>query len=195
MIGLIETDWEIVQKVLRGDSNAFSQIVSRYKGAVYSLCYRMTNHQGDAEDLSQEVFIKAYQHLNKYNPQYKFSTWILRIATNTTIDFQRKKKVETYPLETTMTNQEETASAEAIFFHKENQGAIEKAIQGLPPDYRAIILLYHYYGLSYQELTVALGLPLSKVKNRLHRSRNLLKEQLKSIKEEGNPWTARQLQI
>ena len=94
-----------------------------------------------------------------------------------------------------MTTKEETASAEAIFFHQHNQGVIEKAIQGLPPDYRMIILLYHFHGLSYQELMIALELPLSKVKNRLHRGRNLLKEQLKSVKEEGNPWTARQLQI
>ncbi len=189
------TDWEVVQQVMGGESDRFSEIVSRYKKAIYSLCYRMIKNQEEAEDLSQEVFIKVYQYLKKYDPQYKFSTWILKIATNTTIDYLRKKKVETLPLEEEIQSKQESASAEIVYFHRHNKQLIEDAIQKLPADYRILVILYHQHGLSYQEIADTLKLPMSKVKNRLHRGRNLLKEQLKGIKEEGAQWTAKQVQI
>lgn len=190
-----ETDYEIVERILKGDSNAFSEIVNRYKKAVFSLCYRMIHNQEEAEDLAQEVFIKAYNYLNKYNPEYKFSTWILKIATNTTIDFIRKKKVETLPLDEEISTKQEGASAETIFFHHQNKKSIEDAIKALPIEYRALIVLFHQNGLSYNEISDHLNIPLSKVKNRLHRARNILKESLKNVKKEESQWTARQVQV
>lgn len=189
------SDWDVIQQILKGESQCYSEIVSRYKGAIYSLCYRMTQNKQEAEDLSQETFIKAYQNLKKYNPKYKFSSWILKIATNTTIDHLRKRRPETLLLEEEIQSKQEGASAEVVFFHHQNKKLIEEAIQKLPADYRILVILYHHHGLSYQDIADILKLPMSKVKNRLHRGRNLLKEQLKGIKEEGAQWTARQVQI
>lgn len=189
------SDWDVIQRILAGESELFSEILNRYKKAVYSLCYRMIKSQEEAEDLSQEVFIKVYQYLKKYDPQYKFSTWILKIATNTTIDYLRKKKIDTLPLEEEIESKQESASAEVVYFHRYNKLLIEKAINGLPEDYRILIILYHQHGLSYQEIADSVKLPMSKVKNRLHRGRSLLKEQLINIKGEGTQWTAKQVQI
>jgi len=182
------SDWEIIQQILQGNSELFREIVGRYKKAVYSLCYRMLKNNEEAEDLSQEVFIKTYNYLGKYDPSYKFSTWILKIATNTTIDYLRKKKVETLPLEEEIATKQEGVSAEAVYFHHHNKDLIQEAINQLPTDYRTLIVLYHQYGLSYKEIADSVNLPMSKVKNRLHRGRSLLKEKLSSIKEEGAQW-------
>ncbi len=190
-----QTDIEIVKEVLQGRSEAFRELVSRYKRAVYSLCYRMVQNNEEAEDLSQEVFIKVYQYLEKYDESYKFSTWILKIATNTTIDYLRKKRVDTVPLEEGIESKQEMASAESIYFHQSNKELIEKMIKELPEEYRLLIMLYHQQGLSYKEIAENVNIPMSKVKNRLHRARNILKEQLKSIKEEETQWTAKQVQI
>ncbi len=190
-----QTDIEIVKEVLQGRSEAFRELVSRYKRAVYSLCYRMVQNNEEAEDLSQEVFIKVYQYLGKYDEDYKFSTWILKIATNTSIDYLRKKKVDTVPLEEGIESKQEMASAESIYFHQSNKALIEKMIKELPEEYRLLIILYHQQGLSYKEIADNVNIPMSKVKNRLHRARNILKEQLKSIKEEETQWTAKQVQI
>lgn len=189
------TDWDIIQQIIQGDSQAFREIVERYKNAVFALCYRMVQNREEAEDLSQEVFVKAYNSLTKYNPEYKFSTWILRIATNTTIDYLRKNRIQTLPLEEEIKTKHETVSAEETFFEQNKQRKIEKAIGELPEEYRSLILLYHYHGLSYKEMAENMNLPMSKVKNRLHRGRHLLKESLKDIREEEMQWTAKELEI
>lgn len=189
------TDWEIVQEITSGNSQLFREIITRYKKAVYSLCFRMTNNHEEAEDLSQEVFIKTYHNLRKYDSNYKFSTWILKIATNTSIDYIRKKKVETIPLEEEIESKHESASAELVYLHQQNKNYIEKAINELPTDYRTLIILYHQCGLSYKEIAENTNLPMSKVKNRIHKGRSLLKDKLKEIKEEGAQWTAKQLQL
>lgn len=195
MVNLSQSDWEIVQRIIKGESESFGEIVTRYKKSVFSLCYRMVKNNEEAEDLSQEIFIKAYNNLKKYNPQYKFSTWILKIATNTTIDSLRKKKIETMPLEEEISSKSETASAEVIYFHQQNKTAIESAIEGLPIEYRTLIILFHQHGLSYKEISESTNLPMSKVKNRIHRARNILKDSLKDVKEEEAQWTAKQVQI
>lgn len=195
MVNLCKSDWDIVQRIINGESEFFGEIVTRYKKAVHSLCYRMVQSNEEAEDLSQEVFIKAYNNLKKYDPQYKFSTWILKIATNTTIDSLRKKKLDTMPLEEEISSKQESASAEVIFFHQNNKTLIEKAISSLPIEYRSLIILFHQHGLSYKEIAESTNLPMSKVKNRIHRARNILKESLKNVKEEETQWTAKQVQI
>lgn len=192
---LHQTDIEIVKEVLQGRSEAFRELVARYKKAVYSLCYRMAHNHEEAEDLSQELFIKVYQNLDKYDHNYRLSTWILKIASNTTIDSLRKKRVDTLPLDDDIESKQEMASAESIFFHQDNKRVIEKMIQELPEEYRLLIILYHQQGLSYKEIAEAVNIPMSKVKNRLHRARNILKDELKTIKEEEAQWTAKQVQF
>ncbi|MDF2546620.1 MAG: hypothetical protein K0R93_1518 [Anaerosolibacter sp.] len=191
---LQDLDHKIIEDVLQGDGDKFGEIIGRYKNGVYSICMRMVGDAEEARDLSQETFIKAYNNLLKYNPEYKFSTWIFKIATNLSIDYLRRKKHQALPLDEKLSMPYDTASAEDMYLHRCNKDEIERVIQELPPDYKALVILYHKEGLSYQNICDVMKLPMSKVKNRLHRARSMLKERLKEIKEEESIWTAKELQ-
>jgi len=179
-----------INRILQGDTQLYGEIISAYKNAVFSLCYRMVYQRQEAEDLSQEVFLKAYQNLDKYNQKMKFSTWILSIGRNTCIDYLRKKRGESVPLEEGIKAGEPPISAEDAYLYKEQKREIEQAIQSLPEEYRMLIILYHQQGQSYKEIAEILHMPMSLVKNRLHRGRKMLKEELSTIIKEGSPWTA-----
>ena len=179
-----------INRILQGEPQLYGEIISAYKNAVFSLCYRMVYQKQEAEDLSQEVFLKVYRNLGKYNQKMKFSTWILSIARNTCIDYLRKNRGENVPLEEGIRTSEVPISAEEAYLYKEQKQEIERAISALPEEYRLLITLYHQQGQSYKEITEILNMPMSLVKNRLHRGRKMLKEQLRPIKEEGSPWTA-----
>ena len=187
------TDAQIVDNILQGDSSGFQELVARYQKPVFGICYRMLRQREEAEDVSQEVFIKAYRYLKQYNHEHKFSSWILKIATNTCIDAIRKKRLDTLPLDEEIKTNQEDVSAERAFLQEEAHREIESAIAALPPDYRMVILLYHHQGQSYQEIAEGLDIPMSMVKNRLFRARKQLKESLKTLKEE-TLWTAEQSQ-
>lgn len=192
---LQDLDHKIIEDVLKGDGEKFGELIGRYKNGVYSICMRMVGDAEEARDLSQETFIKAYNSLQKYNPDYKFSTWIFKIATNLSIDFLRKKRHHALPLDEKLSMPYDTASAEDMYLHGCNKNEIERVIQELPLDYKTLVILYHKEGLSYQSICDVMNLPMSKVKNRLHRARSILKERLKEIKEEESIWTAKELQI
>lgn len=179
-----------INRIIKGETQLYGEIISAYKNAVFSLCYRMVYQRQEAEDLSQEIFIKAYGNLSKYNQKMKFSTWILSIAKNTCIDYLRKKRLESVPLEEGYQTGTAPLSAEDAYLYKEQQWEIEEAIASLPEDYRILIILYHQQGQSYKEIAEILNLPMSLVKNRMHRGRKMLKEQLGPMKKEGSPWTA-----
>ena len=187
------TDAQIVDNILQGDSSGFQELVARYQKPVFGICYRMLRQREEAEDVSQEVFIKAYRYLKQYNHEHKFSSWILKIATNTCIDAIRKKRLDTLPLDEEIKTNQEDVSAERAFLQEEAHREIESAIAALPPDYRMVILLYHHQGQSYQEIAEGLDIPMSMVKNRLFRARKQLKESLKTLKEE-TLWIAEQSQ-
>lgn len=189
------SDQQIVEKILKGQGELYEEIIRRYKNGVYSLCLRMIRNNEDAKDLAQDAFFKAYQNLAKYNPEYKFSAWIFKVASNICVDYLRKTKAQTLPYDDKISMPHDTASAEDIYIHNNNRRQIEKAIQELPEEYRVLVVLYHKEGLSYEQMCQMLKLPMSKVKNRLHRARNKLKETLKDIKKEESAWTAQELQI
>lgn len=195
MEAIKSSDQDIIEKILQGQGELYGEIIDRYKNGVYSLCMRMVRNTEDAKDLSQEVFIKAYQNLDKYNFEYKFSTWIFKVASNLCVDYLRKTKTQTLPYDDKLSMPHDTASAEDMFIHSNNKELIEKAIRDLPEEYRVLIILYHKEGLSYEDMSRALKLPMSKVKNRLYRARNKLKDTLKDIRREESSWTARELQI
>jgi len=184
--------WEknIIDRILQGDAHLYGEIINAYKSAVFSMCYRMVYQRQEAEDLSQEVFLKAYRSLGKYNREMKFSTWILSITRNTCIDYLRKARGDRVPLEEGIKTREVPISAEEAYLYKEQKREIEEAIRSLPEEYRLLILLYHQQGLSYKEIANVENLPMSLVKNRLHRGRKMLKEKLGPVKKEGSPWTA-----
>ena len=177
------TDYELVQKCLNGEKEYFSEIITRHKNLVYSVVLRMVNNQDDANDLAQEVFIKVYKNLDKYFPDFKFSTWIVKITTNHVIDYRRKKKYETVSMEEVEYKLISENTPELDCLEKEERLLLNQLLNKLPDIYKVPIVLYHQQGLSYQEIAETINEPLSKVKNRIFRGRKLLKEELLKMKE------------
>ena len=179
-------DYELVKQAVKGNQNAFAELLSRYKNLVYSVVLRMVNDPEEANDLAQEVFIKIYKNLDKYQPEYKFSTWIIRITTNHVIDFRRKKKQETVSIDDMVYEPSDYVTPESSYIEKERNTSIVSALSSLPDMYKIPIVLYHQQGLSYQEIAQMIGEPLSKVKNRIFRGRKMLKELLSGELKEGD---------
>ncbi|NLK97602.1 sigma-70 family RNA polymerase sigma factor [Defluviitalea saccharophila] len=178
-------DYEIIQCCLQGKKEMFEELVSRYKNLVYSIILRMTNDPEEANDLAQEVFIKVYRNLDKYEPTYKFSTWIMRITTNLVIDSRRKQKQSTISVEEMPYEPSSEGGPEEEYLRQEKSNEVIDALNALPEMYRIPIILFHQQGLSYQEISDVINEPLSKVKNRIFRARKMLKEYLLKSKEGG----------
>lgn len=181
-------DGEIVRRVLGGEEDLFELLVRRYQARVLSHVARMIGSRDDAMDLSQEILVKVFQALDRYNPEYKFSTWLFRIAGNAAIDHLRKRRPRTVPLESSEPRSDgrvsspEYKSAEldpyALLRNSERGDAIRRAIAGLPAEFRELIGLRHFTGLSYEEIAEIKAMPLGTVKNKLFRARAVLKDRL-----------------
>lgn len=172
------TDYEVIQKCLSGRQEYFEELVTRYKKLIFSVVYNMINDKEEVSDISQEVFIRIYKALDRYNPEYKFSTWAVRIATNLCLDIHRKKKVDSTPIEEIEDFSDGVDTPEASYLQKERSEKIRKAIQALPEKYRIPIILFHQNGLSYEEMMKVTGEPMTIIKNRLYRARLMLREAL-----------------
>lgn len=172
------TDYELIQKCLSGRQEYFEELVTRYKKLIFSVVYNMINDKEEVSDISQEVFIRIYKALDRYNPEYKFSTWAVRIATNLCLDIYRKKKLDSMPIEEIEDLSDGIDTPEASYLQKERSGRIRKAIQALPEKYRIPIILFHQNGLSYEEIMKVTGEPMTIIKNRLYRARLMLREAL-----------------
>ncbi|HET7711967.1 MAG TPA: sigma-70 family RNA polymerase sigma factor [Thermoanaerobaculia bacterium] len=180
-------DRSVVARILAGERDLFTELVRRYEKRVTNYVYRITHRYEDAHDLTQEIFVKVFLALDRYDSKYQFSTWLFRIAQNSAIDALRKKSIAEVPI--ARTNDEEPGPKEREFAdegvspyrdlkNKQLSAAIEKAVENLPRDYRELIQLRHYAELSYEEIASMKKLPLGTVKNKLFRARNLLKETL-----------------
>ena len=177
------TDMEIIESCLNNNPDDFEELVNRYKNLVYSIILRQTKNNEDANDLAQDVFLKAYKSLASYTPAFKFSTWIMRITSNHIIDQHRKKKLETvsyeaYTEESGVGVAGASASPETAYLKKEETSRIGRILADLPEMYKVPVVLYHQEGLSYQEISDKIGEPISKVKNRIFRGRKMLKSLL-----------------
>jgi RNA polymerase sigma-70 factor (ECF subfamily) len=180
------TDEEIVARVLSGQENLFETLVRRYQTRILSHVARMVGSREDALDLSQEIFLKVFGALDRFNPEFRFSTWLFRIAGNAAIDHLRKRKPRTIPLETTDSDghvsSPEYKSSDLDPFGRlrntERGDAIARAIADLPAEFRELIALRHFTGLSYEEIAEVKNMPLGTVKNKLFRARAVLKERL-----------------
>jgi RNA polymerase sigma factor (sigma-70 family) len=175
------TDYELVKECLEGNSDSFSQLVSRYKKLVYSVVCRFTRDNEEADDMSQEVLIKIYKSLGKYNPEFKFSTWTVKVATNICLDFTRKKRLNSFSLDEFDNMTSDDNSPEDMLLKKEKALFVRSAIENLPEIYRTPIVLYHHKGMSYKEIASLLDKPISIVKNRIFRARLTLKESLSGV--------------
>lgn len=178
------TDYELIQKCLAGQQWHFEELVTRYKKLIYSIVYNMINDKDEISDISQEVFIRIYKALNRYNPEFKFSTWAVRITTNYCLDILRKKKLDSVPIDEIGDLPSSADTPEAKYINKERKERIRKAIEGLPEKYKIPIVLFHQNGLSYEELTRVLNEPMTIIKNRLYRARLMLRDSLQSDRKE-----------
>ena len=186
-------DRALVSRILEGDRDRFTELVKRYEKRVVNYVYRITHRYEEAHDLAQEIFVKVFMALDRYDPKYQFSTWLFRIAQNTAIDALRKKSVVEVPIAKPATQTDEESkdrefadtgvSPYRALKNKQLAGAIDKAVLELPPDYRELIQLRHFAELSYEEIASMKKLPLGTVKNKLFRARNMLKETLEGFVE------------
>jgi len=174
-------DLDIIKMCLDGDTDAFEELITRYKKLIFNTAYRMMGNREEAEDITQEVFIKIYNSLSKYDPEFKFSTWSLRITSNLCVDWLRKRKGETVPIEDVYDLKDDGATPEDKYISKERQKRVQEAINKLPDKYKELIILFHHRNLSYQEIMNITGETLTIVKNRLYRARQMLKDELSSI--------------
>ena len=180
-------DLKIIECCLLGNSEEFSKLIDKYKNMVYNLTYRMCNNLDDAEDLSQEAFLRAFQSLSRFNPSYKFSTWLYQVTLNIVRDRFKKKSlnclsldapIETDDSEIYLQHSDHTNNPEEIFAQKEKSRNVERAILSLPLTYREVIILRHLQNLSYSEISSILKIPTSLVKVRLYRARQMFKEKI-----------------
>jgi len=179
------SDYDLIQKCLEGRQEYFEELVTRYKKLIYSVVYNMLNDKDEVNDVSQEVFIRIYKNLNRYNPEFKFSTWSVRVTTNLCLDVLRKKKVDSTPIEEIEGMSIGSADTpEAKYISKERTERIRGAIMGLPEKYRTPVILFHQNGLSYEEMAKVLGEPMTIIKNRLYRARLMLREALMTDRKE-----------
>jgi RNA polymerase sigma-70 factor (ECF subfamily) len=191
-------DADVVALAQAGREPAFRELIRRYERPVFSLIYRMIRDRELAEDLAQDTFIKVLNHIDRYRPEFKLSSWLFKIANNVAIDHLRRRQLETVSIDGSPHAQ--TADAiEATSFDvvgqqespldeleaRELGTAIEQAIASLRPEYRSCIMLRHVDGRSYEEIAATLDLPLGTVKTYIHRARHELRRALDHVREGG----------
>lgn len=166
----------LIKKVREGDIDAFKEIVTLYKKPIYNLCFRMLNSREEAEDATQEAFIKIYRGINTYNGKCKFSSWAFKIASNVCIDAIRKRKTYTVSIDDYEIPDEYTP--EENYIDNEIKRDVNTAVESLPQMYKEVVIYYHFMNLSYKEISDILDEPMTKVKNRLYRARLMLRQKL-----------------
>ncbi|MFN6088154.1 MAG: RNA polymerase sigma factor [Cyclobacteriaceae bacterium] len=187
-------DFRLIDIAVGGDDKAYAKLLQRYKRPVYHVILKMVRNVDDAEDLMMESFSKAFRSLHRFKKDFTFSTWLFRIATNNTIDFIRKKKLNTLSIENTFTDDDGGSVSidiqdkgnldpqeEAIRLQKEE--LMQVFVNMLPPKYQKLVRLRYFHELSYEEIAAELEAPLGTVKAQLHRARELLYDLVKNKKE------------
>lgn len=190
-------DRRLVARALEGDESAYSELLRRFRRPVFSLIYRMIGDREQAEDLAQEAFVKAFNNLSSYNPKYRFSSWLFKIANNHAIDYLRRAKLQTVsihgsPHAASAEREEETRivleahdeTPEQEVMALELGGAIEEAIARLRPEYRTAIILRHVESRPYEEIAEIMDIPIGTVKTFLHRARAELRDVLAPLRDE-----------
>lgn len=179
---------QLIRDAIAGDQKAYAEIVNRYHHQIFNLIMRMVRRREEAEDLTQETFIKAFNALPSFNADYAFSTWLYKIAVNNCIDHFRKKRLKTYPIDNPIMAKDgelqrefpdQDAGPDAGLMEKERHSTIQEAINSLPEKYRQAIILRHAQDRSYEEIAQLLGIPIGTVKVRIFRAREMLKKKLR----------------
>ena len=178
-----KNDFNVVSRAKEGDQKAYAELMQRYKDSIYFMSLKMVNNKDDAMDLTVETFGKAFENLEKYKPDFAFSTWLFRIATNNCIDFIRKRRLNVVSLNT-LTDQDgeerqfevrsENLNPEESSIKKQENEKLKNIVDQLPSRYRTLIILRYFEEQSYEEIAQQLDLPLGTVKAQLFRARDLL---------------------
>ncbi len=189
------SDPAVVAQARKGSEAAYRELLTRYERPVFSLIFRMVRDRETAEDLAQETFIKVLNNLDRYSPEFKFSSWLFKIANNLTIDHLRRRRVDTISIEgapdavtaesaraTSITVVSAGESPLEELESRELGTAIERAIGQLRPEYRACIVLRHVEDKSYEEIAEIVKLPLGTVKTYIHRARHELRAALGEVR-------------
>jgi RNA polymerase sigma factor (sigma-70 family) len=188
-----QVDFKLVNNAIGGDQKAYAELMSRYKDSIYFMLLKMVNNRDDADDLTIEAFGKAFKNLHQYTPDFAFSTWLFKIATNNCIDFIRRKRKNTFSIDQ---NIEGEGGSEMQFEIKSNmldpeERMIKKqkallmrdVVEKLKPRYKRLVELRYFQERSYEEIAKELQLPLGTVKAQLFRAREFLYQILKSSQE------------
>lgn len=183
------SDADLVARALGGSEQAYAELVRRYERPLYSLILRLVREPALAEDLAQDVFVKAIRALATYDPGRKFSSWLFKIAHNTTIDHLRRRSLDTDPLETAeddgldplhVVADSSSPDPESEMQRRELGAALDRAVSGLRPEYREVMLLRFGQGLPYEEIAEITGLPLGTVKTHIYRARREMAEAMQA---------------
>lgn len=185
-----EEENEKIAEALAGNQKAYTYLVDKHRTAIFHIINRIVHNEDIARDLVQETFMKAFQSLATYRSEYRFSTWLYKIAANSSIDHLRKKRIQALSLDRPVETEDGTMEIEVAdySFHperellrKQQRFSIEEAIDTLPDKYREVIIFRHKDDKSYEEIADLLGIPVGTVKARIFRARELLKKKLKNV--------------
>lgn len=183
-------DYNLVKLAAKGNQSAYAELMKRYRDSIYFMLLRMVNNKDDADDLTIEAFTKAFSKLDQYTPNFAFSTWLFKIASNNCIDHIRKQRQVIVSLDRTYTDdeggekpvdiKEEDPDPEEKYIKDQKIKLMQDVVQGLKPRYRMLIEMRYFKEYSYEEISEHLDLPLGTVKAQLHRAREFLYNILKS---------------
>ena len=191
-----QKDYDLVIKATKyDDQQAFSDLMDRYKDSIYFMLLKMVNNKDDAEDLTIEAFGKAFNSLKQYTPNYAFSTWLFKIATNNCIDFLRKKKKKTMSIDNSIENKDgdeitielksDARTPEQETIRDQKIEVMRSYVKKLKPRYETLVEMRYFKEMSYEEISNELNLPLGTVKAQLFRAReflyNLMKHNIETI--------------
>jgi RNA polymerase sigma factor (sigma-70 family) len=187
-------DFRLVDMAVGGDDKAYAKLLQRYRRPVYHVILKMVRNVDDAEDLMMESFSKAFRSLHRFKKDFTFSTWLFRIATNNTIDFIRRKKINTLSIENTYTDDDGGSVSIDIedkgnlnpqeeFIGLQKEQIMQEVVNMLPPKYQKLVRLRYFHELSYEEIAAEIEAPLGTVKAQLHRARELMYDLVKNSKE------------
>ncbi len=188
-----QQDFRLVELAKKGDQKAFAELLGRYRDTIYFMLLKMVNNPVDAEDLTIEAFGKAFKNISQYTPNYAFSTWLFKIATNNCIDFIRKKRGNTISLDHTFDEDDSLAPSASIqsespdpenhMINQQKVNIMREVVSKLKPRYRRLVELRYFNEFSYEEISRELDLPIGTVKAQLFRARELLFNILKNTPE------------
>ena len=175
-------DLVLVEMAKNGNEKAFSSLLNRYRDSIYFMLLKMVNNTSDAEDLTIEAFGKAFRNLDSFTPEYAFSTWLFKIATNNCIDFIRKKQITPAPMDQlqddlnalTVNIQSDLPDPEETLINDQKIAVLRGIVNQLKPRYRRLIELRYYKEYSYEEIASEMNLPIGTVKAQLYRAKSLL---------------------